>query len=57
MEHNSEQNKLVQAIKNVAASALIAAITLVFLGVGLKACEAEQAMQLERAKAHQEAMR
>ena len=57
MEHNAEQNKLVQAIKNVAASALIAASTLVFLGVGLKACEAEQENQVKAAKAHQEAMR
>ena len=50
---NTSQNKLVQAIKNVAASALIAASTFIFLGVGLKACEAEQAAQIERAKAHQ----
>jgi len=46
-----------KTLKSFAASALIAAITFVFLGVGLKACEAEQAAQIERAKAHQEAMR
>ena len=50
---NTSQNKLVETLKSFAASALIAAITFVFFGVGLKACEAEQAMQLERAKAHQ----
>ena len=54
---NTSQNKLVQALKSFAASALIAASTFVFLGIGLKACEAEQAAQIERAKAHQEAMR
>ena len=54
---NTSQNKLVQAIKNVAASALIAASTFIFLGVGLKACEAEQENQVKAAKAHQEAMR
>ena len=42
---------------NVAASALIAASTFIFLAVGLKACEAEQAAQVKAAKAHQEAMR
>ena len=50
---NTSQNKLVQAIKSFAASALIAASTFIFLGVGLKACEVEQAAQIERAKAHQ----
>ena len=54
---NTSQNKLVETLKSFAASALIAASTFIFLGVGLKACEAEQAAQIERAKAHQEAMR
>ena len=54
---STSQNKLVETLKSFAASALIAASTLVFLGVGLKACEAEQALQLKAAKAHQEAMR
>ena len=54
---NTSQNKLVETLKSFAASALIAASTFIFLAVSLKACEAEQAAQLERAKAHQEAMR
>ena len=50
---NTSQNKLVETLKSFAAAALIAASTFIFLGVGLKACEAEQAAQIERAKAHQ----
>ena len=50
---NTSQNKLVETLKSFAASALIAAITFIFLAVSLKACEAEQAAQIERAKAHQ----
>ena len=50
---NTSQNKLVETLKSFAASALIAAITFVFFGISLKACEAEQAAQIERAKAHQ----
>ena len=54
---NTSQNKLAQALKSFAAAALIAASTFIFLGVGLKACEAEQGNQVKAAKAHQEAMR
>ena len=54
---NTSQNKLVQAIKSFTTATVIAVSTLVFLGVGLKACEAEQALQLKAAKAHQEATR
>ena len=50
-------SKLKSFASNVAASALIAAITFIFLAVGLKACEAEQVAQVKAAKAHQEAMR
>ena len=50
-------SKLKSFASNVAASALIAASTFIFLAVGLKACEAEQAAQVKAAKAHQEAMR
>ncbi len=50
-------SKLKSFASNVAASALIAASTLVFFGVSLKACEAEQVSQVKAAKAHQEAMR
>ena len=54
---NTSQNKLVETLKSFVSSALIAASTFIFLAVSLKACEAEQAAQIERAKAHQEAMR
>lgn len=50
-------SKLKSFASSVAASALIAASTFVFLAVGLKACEAEQVSQVKAAKAHQEAMR
>ena len=50
-------SKLKSFASNAAASALIAASTFIFLGVGLKACEAEQVSQVKAAKAHQEAMR
>ena len=50
---NTSQNKIVQAIKSFTTSALIAASTLVFLGVGPKTCEAEQENQVKAAKAHQ----
>lgn len=50
-------SKLKGFASNAAASALIAASTFIFLGVGLKACEAEQVSQVKAAKAHQEAMR
>ena len=53
MTTNTSQNKLVQSLKSFAASALIAASTFIFLGVGLKACEAEQENQVKAAKAHQ----
>ena len=50
-------SKLKGFASNAAASALIAASTFIFFGVGLKACEAEQVAQVKAAKAHQEAMR
>ena len=70
MEHNAEQNKLIdtlvqrqngkrigniakKTIADVATSICLVVFILVFMAVSLKACEAEQAMQLERAKAHQ----
>ena len=70
MEHNAEQNKLIdtlvqrqngkrigniakKTIADVATSICLVVFILVFMAVSLKACEAEQAMQIERAKAHQ----
>ena len=70
MEHNAEQNKLIdtlvqrqngkritnvakKTIADVATSVCLVVFILAFMGISLKACEAEQAMQLERAKAHQ----
>jgi len=74
MEHNAEQNKLIDTlvqrqngkritngakkkIADVATSVCLVVFILAFMGISLKACEAEQAAQIERAKAHQEAMR
>ena len=70
MEHNAEQNKLIdtlvqrqngkrissiakKTIADVATSICLVVFILVFMGISLKACEAEQAAQIERAKAHQ----
>lgn len=70
MEHNAEQNKLIdtlvqrqngkritnvakKTIADVATSICLVVFILAFMGISLKACEAEQAAQLERAKAHQ----
>ena len=70
MEHNAEQNKLIdtlvqrqngkrigniakKTIADVATSICLVVFILVFMAVSLKACEAEQAAQIERAKAHQ----
>ena len=70
MEHNAEQNKLIdtlvqrqngkritnvakKTIADVATSICLVVFILAFLGISLKACEAEQAAQIERAKAHQ----
>ena len=50
-------SKLKSFASNAAASALIAASTFIFLGVGLKACEVEQVSQVNATKAHLEAMR
>ena len=74
MEHNAEQNKLIDTlvqrqngkritnvakkkIADVATSICLVVFILAFMGISLKACEAEQAAQIERARAHQEAMR
>ncbi len=70
MEHNAEQNKLIdtlvqrqngkritnvakKTIADVATSVCLVVFILAFMGISLKACEAEQAAQIERAKAHQ----
>ena len=70
MEHNAEQNKLIETlvqrqnakritnvakktIADVATSICLVVFILAFMGISLKACEAEQAAQIERAKAHQ----
>jgi len=70
MEHNAEQNKLIDTlvqrqngkritngakkkIADVATSVCLVVFILAFMGISLKACEAEQAAQIERAKAHQ----
>ena len=70
MEHNAEQNKLIdtlvqrqngkritnvakKTIADVATSIYLVVFILAFMGISLKACEAEQAAQIERAKAHQ----
>ena len=70
MEHNAEQNKLIdtlvqrqngkritnvakKTLADVATSVCLVVFILVFMGISLKACEAEQAAQIERAKAHQ----
>ena len=70
MEHNAEQNKLIdtlvqrqngkritnvakKTIADVATSICLVVFILAFMGISLKACEAEQAAQIERAKAHQ----
>ena len=70
MEHNAEQNKLIdtlvqrqngkritnvakKTIADVATSICLVVFILAFMGINLKACEAEQAAQIERAKAHQ----
>lgn len=71
MEHNAEQNKLIdtlvqrqngkritnvakKTIADVATSVCLVVFILAFMGISLKSCEAEQAAQIERAKAHQE---
>ena len=70
MEHNAEQNKLIdtlvqrqngkritnvakKTLADVATSICLVVFILAFMGISLKACEAEQAAQIERAKAHQ----
>ena len=70
MEHNAEQNKLIdtlvqrqngkritnvakKTLADVATSLCLVVFILAFMGISLKACEAEQAAQIERAKAHQ----
>ena len=70
MEHNAEQNKLIdtlvqrqngkritnvakKTLADVATSVCLVVFILAFMGISLKACEAEQAAQIERAKAHQ----
>ena len=74
MEHNAEQNKLIdtlvqrqngkritnvakKTIADVATSICLVVFILAFMGISLKACEAEQENQVKAAKAHQEAMR
>lgn len=42
-----------KTLADVATSVCLAVFILAFMGISLKACEAEQSMQLERAKAHQ----
>ena len=43
-----------KTIADVATSVCLVVFILAFMGISLKACEAEQAAQIERAKAHQE---
>ena len=50
-------SKLKSFASNAAASALIAASTFIFFGVGLKACDAEYENQINATKAHLEATR
>ena len=42
-----------KTLADVATSVCLVVFILVFMGISLKACEVEQAIQLERAKAHQ----
>ena len=42
-----------KTIADVATSICLVVFILAFMGISLKACEAEQAAQIERAKAHQ----
>ena len=42
-----------KTLADVATSVCLVVFILAFMGISLKACEAEQAAQIERAKAHQ----